>query len=261
MHMNGIFDIDCISFSYGSRTVINSLSANLKAGIFYGILGPNGCGKTTFLDLIAAHQKPSGGCILFKGSDLQHYSAKALSREIALVAQNFYVNFPFTVQEIVMMGRYPFTPRFSALSEKDLAWVHDVMTQTGIDKFKDCFITELSGGERQRVVFSRALAQDTPILILDEATSNLDIRHALQMLNIAADGVRRKGKTVIAVFQDINLAATYCDKLLFMKEGRIIRQGDTKDTLSTDTLLDVFGIRSKVYFDTYANSKQVVFGR
>jgi iron complex transport system ATP-binding protein len=259
--MGAVFDIDRISFAYGNRPIIKTLSARLESGIFYGILGPNGCGKTTFLDLLVNHQKPASGRILFRGTPLRDYSIKALAREMALVAQNFYVNFPFTVQEIVTMGRYPFTPRFSSLSEADGRQVERVMQQTGVDQFKDEFITELSGGERQRVVFTRALAQDTPILILDEATSNLDIRHAIQMLNIAAEGVHQKGKTVIAVFQDINLAATYCDRLLFMKKGRIAAQGKTEAILSENTLFDVFGIQSKVYFDTYANAKQVVFGR
>lgn len=259
--MSRIFDIDHLSFSHGSRTVIDGLSVQLESGIFYGILGPNGCGKTTFLDLLVRHLKPSAGKVIFKGKDLQTYSAKALSREIALVAQNFYVNFPFTVQEIVMMGRYPFVPRFAALSDEDLSLVDSVMSRTGIAPFRDCLITELSGGERQRVVFSRALAQNTPILILDEATSNLDIRHTIRMLNIAAEGVRQEGKTVIAVFQDMNLAAAYCDRLLLIKAGRIAHQGDTEHILSADTIMDVFGIQSKVYFDSYSNSKQVVFGR
>jgi iron complex transport system ATP-binding protein len=259
--MNPVFEMERISFAYGNRKVIESLSTRLESGIFYGILGPNGCGKTTFLDLLTNHQKPASGRILFRGKPLRDYSIKALAREIALVAQNFYVNFPFTVQEIVTMGRYPFVPRFASLSENDWRQVEQVMRKTGVDQFKNGLVTELSGGEKQRVIFTRALAQDTPILILDEATSNLDVRHAIQMLNIAAEGVRRKGKTVIAVFQDINLAATYCDRLLFMKKGRILQQGKTEKILSASTLFDVFGIHSKVYFDTYVNARQVVFGR
>ena len=255
------FEIERISFSYEDRQVIDTLSVGLAAGKFYGILGPNGCGKTTFLDLVVKHRQPSSGNIIYKGKDLQSYSNKDLSREIALVAQNFYINFPFTVKEVVMMGRYPHIPRFGAPSGEDIERVEQIMALTGTCKFRNRFITELSGGERQRVVFSRALAQDTPVLILDEATSNLDIRHTIRMLNIAAQDIREEGKTVIAVFQDLNLAAAYCDELLFMKAGKIVSHGPTEDILTTEVIMNVFGVDSKVYFDTYSNSKHVVFGR
>ncbi len=256
-----IFQIDNITFSYNERQIIDRLSANLKPGKFYGILGPNGCGKTTFLDLLVKHRQPISGNIYYHGNDLSRYSTKELSKEIALVAQNFYINFPFTVKEIVMMGRYPHIPRFASPSPEDVEQVEEIMEKTGVNSFRNRFITELSGGERQRVVFARALAQDTPVLILDEATSNLDINHTIGMLNLAAQGVKKQNKTVIAVVQDINLAASYCEYLLFMKKGRIVAKGPTDSVLTPDTIRSVFNVGSKVYFDTFSNSKQVVFGR
>jgi iron complex transport system ATP-binding protein len=120
-------------------------------------------------------------------------------------------------------------------------------------------VTELSGGERQRVVFARALAQDTPVLILDEATSNLDVGHAIRLLGLAAGRVRRESKTVLAVFQDINQAAAYCDQLIFMSRGRIAAHGETRDVLNPDTVRSVFDVESKVYHDDYADALQVVF--
>jgi len=126
-------------------------------------------------------------------------------------------------------------------------------------EFADRYVTELSGGERQRVVFARALAQDTPVLILDEATSNLDINYTLSLLNLAAGGVQSDAKTVIAVLQDINLAAAYCDYLIFMSNGQIVNHGPVKEILNPEVVGSVFNVDSKVYYDNYSDSLQVVF--
>ena len=157
-----------------------------------------------------------------------------------------------------MMGRYPHMPRFAAPSSDDLNILQDVMQLTEINEFTDRYITELSGGERQRVVFARALAQDTPVLILDEATSNLDINFSINLLNIAEQKVKKNENTVIAVMQDINLAAEYCDYLIFMSGGKIAVHGATETVLNPATLRMVFNIEAKVYHESYSQSLQVV---
>ncbi|OQY53913.1 MAG: iron ABC transporter [Desulfobacteraceae bacterium 4572_88] len=255
-----LFDIHHLFFCYQEKKIIDDLSLSLEPGKFYGVIGPNGCGKTTFPDLISKQRSPAAsGEIIYKGKPISRYSKKALSKEIALVPQNFYINFPFTAKEIVMMGRYPYIPRFSAPSSADLAYVEKIMDATGTSEFEHRLITELSWGERQRVVFARALVQDTPVLILDEATSNFDIRHTIRMLNIVTQGAREAGKTVIAVFQDINMAAIWCDDLIFMKNGKIIAHGPTKTVLDADIIRTVFDVDAKVCFEAYAGAKQVVF--
>ena len=157
------------------------------------------------------------------------------------------------------MGRYPHIARFSRPSAEDADMVREIMEKTGVSEFRGRFITELSGGERQRVVFARALAQDTHVLILDEATSNLDINHSISLLKISAGRMRQKEMTIISVMQDINLAAVYCDYLVFMSEGRIAIHGATQDVLNSDTIRRVFHIDAKVYAESYSNSLQVVF--
>jgi ABC-type cobalamin/Fe3+-siderophores transport system ATPase subunit len=253
------FEINHISFHYADRRVIDDISLALVPGKFYGIIGPNGSGKTTMLDLLARHRLPDEGDISYQGKLLSSFSKKELSKEIALVPQNFYINFPFTVEQIVMMGRYPHIPRFSAPSTDDLNILQSVMQLTEINEFANRYITELSGGERQRVVFARALAQDTPVLILDEATSNLDINFSINLLNIAEQRVRTNENTVVAVMQDINLAAGYCDYLIFMSGGKIAAHGDTRAVLNSETLRAVFNIEAKVYEESYSRSLQVVF--
>lgn len=253
------FELTGVSFSYSEKKVIDDISMSFAPGMFCGIIGPNGCGKTTLLDLFAKHRQPTAGRITYKGRDLGTYSTKELSKEIALVPQNFYINFPFTVREVVMMGRYPHIPRFSAPSAEDISVVQDIMEKTEVSEFTGRFINELSGGERQRVVFARALAQGAHVLILDEATSNLDINHSISLLNICERRMKQQGRTVISVMQDINLAAVYCDYLVFMSRGRIVTHGATRDVLNPATLHKVFNVDAKVYAESYSDSLQVVF--
>jgi len=255
------FEIEDISFSYNDKKAIDGLSLSLNEGKFYGIIGPNGCGKSTLLDLLAKHQTPASGRIVYKKRALAGYSRRVLSREIALVPQNFYINFPFRAEEIVMMGRYPYIPRFSRPSEKDVRIVDEIMKKTQTAEFKHRYITALSGGERQRVVFARAMAQDTPFLILDEATSNLDVNHALSLLELAKRGTENQGKTVIAVMQNMNLAAMFCEELVFMKDGRVVAGGPTDDVLTSETIRSVFGVESRIRYEPYADANQVVFKR
>jgi iron complex transport system ATP-binding protein len=253
------FELNHISFKYANRKVIDDVSIALVPGKFYGIIGPNGSGKTTMLDLLARHRLPDEGDVFYQGKALSSFSKKELSRKIAMVPQNFYINFPFSVKEIVMMGRYPHIPRFAAPSSDDLNILQNVMQLTEINEFADRYITELSGGERQRVVFARALAQNTPVLILDEATSNLDINFSINLLNIAEQRVKANEDTVVAVMQDINLAAGYCDYLIFMSGGKIAAHGATRTVLNPETLRTVFNIEAKVYQESYSQSLQVVF--
>lgn len=255
------FQINNISFFYGEKAVIRELSLILESGKFYGLIGPNGCGKSTLLDILIRVRKPAAGNITFNGKPLEDYSKRALSKALALVPQNFYINFPFTAKEIVTMGRYPHIPRFAKATIEDIRIIEDIMKQTETEPFKNQLISELSGGERQRVVIARALAQDTPFLFLDEATSNLDINHALSLLNLAKEGTEKLNKTVVSVMQDINLAALFCDEFVFMKEGQVVISGPARDTLRSDTLKEVFDVDSKIVNDEYADAMQVIFRR
>ncbi|MCG8552731.1 MAG: ABC transporter ATP-binding protein [Desulfobacterales bacterium] len=248
-----------ICFSYESRAIFSGLSLEIEHGCFHGVLGPNGSGKTTLLDLITGHLKPQSGRILLDGRPLDDLTVAELAKKCALVPQDFRVNFPFTVAQVVMMGRYPHLGRFSAPGAKDRELVARAMAAAGIGNFSLRNVTELSGGERQRVVFARALAQDASCLILDEAASNLDIRHTLSLMALAADRVKNKGLTVISVMQDLNMAARFCRTLLFLKKGRVIAHGPVDEVFTESVIKKVFHVSSRVYFDETLHCKQVVF--
>jgi iron complex transport system ATP-binding protein len=237
--------VENITFAYGARHIFDGLSLGFEPGCFHGIIGPNGSGKSTLVDLLCGHARPARGTVRLDGRPLAAYSRKSLARRIALVPQAMRLDFPYTCAEVVMMGRYPHIPRFTSPGETDRRVVAAVLAETALIELADCRVSRLSGGERQRVVFARALAQETDVLLLDEATAHLDMHHAIGLLNLATRRVARGG-LVVAVFQDVNLAAMYCDRLVCLHAGRVFAQGSTAAVLTSEMLGAVFRVRARV---------------
>lgn len=254
---DSLFELHKVSFAYGNKKVLTDIGLSLPPGKFYGLLGPNGSGKTTLLDLLIANRAPAQGTIHFKGRQLTHFSRRQLAREFSLVPQDFIIGFDYTVLDVVLMGRHPYIPRFGSPSAADLTIAEQAMESIGIAGFAERYVTELSGGEKQRVVVARALAQQTPVLILDEATSNLDISHTLEIFQVVRRRVREQGHTVIGAIHDLNLAAAYCDEIVFLKEGGLFCQGPTKEVMNAENIAEVFGVESRVFLDEYSGAQQV----
>ena len=248
-----------ISFAYDSDMIIKNIDCSFVSGNFYSIIGPNGSGKTTLLDLISGFLQPRSGHIDIDQAPILSLSKKQISKKIALVSQDYTINFPFSVKDVVMMGRHPYIPRFSHPSGSDMERVDKMMEVTGIHHLQDRKINELSGGERQRCVFARALCQDTQVLLLDEAFSNMDINHTLQMLSIVKQSVKEKNQLVISVFHDLNLASSWSNSLLMLKNGEIKAFGNSQDILTQQTIKDVFNVASIVEFNEHVQAKQVYY--
>ncbi len=249
----------CFAYRAGNEAanVLEDIDLALSPGQFYGLIGPNGSGKTTLLDLLTATRALRQGQITFQGKPLADYTKKELSRKIALVPQQFAMGFDFTVAELVLMGRYPHITRFSNPTERDIELVDEAMGVMQIEELRNRFITDLSGGEKQRVVVARALAQDTEVLVLDEATANLDIHHTIEIMHVIRKLVREQGRTVIAAIHDLNLAAAFCDQVIVLKKGRVFSAGPVAEVLTAHTIAEVFQVQAEVRAATPGHPPQI----
>ncbi len=229
-----------VEFGYTSEPLFDGLSVAVEAGEFVGLVGPNGSGKTTFLNLLTRALKPSRGTILVEGENIESYSARSLARKIAVVPQESSFIFPFSVSEIVLMGRAPHLDSIME-SEEDFEIAMEAMRMTEVDHLAARRVTNLSGGEKQGVLIARALAQRPGILLLDEPTAFLDIKHQVDIYDILTRLNEERGMTIVAVSHDLNLAAHYCRRVLVFRRGELMFDGPPEEAITTETVRDVYG--------------------
>ncbi len=235
-----------ISFSVEAKRLLDRVSLQAGRGQFVGLIGPNGAGKSTLLRALARVINCQDGTISVDGTELRSLSARQVASTLALVPQIAPYTQGFTTSELVLMGRYPHLGRLQVEGEADNRIATDAMRATETEPFAERTLDTLSGGERQRVFLARALAQQPHILLLDEPTSNLDILHQLKLLSL----VRRlvdDGMTAIAAIHDLNLAARYCDRLVLLKEGKVVTEGEPADVLRASLIKRAFAVRATVY--------------
>jgi iron complex transport system ATP-binding protein len=238
-------DVDDVSVALGGVTVLDSVSTSVDEGRFVGLVGPNGAGKTTLLRTINGALAPDRGAVHVVGEDVATLGSRATSRLVASVPQSTAIAFEFPVRHVVAMGRTPHIGRFGTRAAADREAVDAAMERAAVTDLADRPVTEVSGGERQRVFLARALAQDTPVLLLDEPTSDLDVNHQVRTLDIVSDLVA-EGRTVVAAIHDLDLAARYCDELRLLYDGRIQAAGPPASVLTDATVESAFGARARV---------------
>jgi iron complex transport system ATP-binding protein len=241
-----MIELQDITFSYDAARVIDGVTFSIDDGEFVGVIGPNGSGKTTLLKLLSKVLRPHSGTIKIKGKDISRISSRELARTIAVVPQESNVLFPFTVREIVLMGRYPHLSALSFEHRQDIDIADETMRTTDVAQFADRLITEVSGGEKQRVIIARALAQQPAAMLLDEPTAFLDIRHQIDVHELLKSLNEKRRMTILCISHDLNLAARYCKRLILLDHGRVAADGSPTDVLTPDNILRVFGVNATV---------------
>lgn len=235
-----LLEILDLTGGYDGAPVLNGISFKVMPGDFLGIIGPNGSGKSTLLRLLSGALTPFSGRVNFSGRSLSSINRKEFCRKTAFIPQDTLIQFPFTVWEIVLMGRIPHLGRLQLEREEDFAACRKALGLTDTLHLKDKDISELSAGERQRVIISRALSQEPVLLFLDEPTSHLDIGHQIQVLDMLRRLNRETRLTIVMVVHDLNLACEYCSRLILLNGGGIFKEGAAEEVLTYQNIESVY---------------------
>ena len=240
-----MIELEHIQVSYGKREILRDINTTIATGCITAVMGPNGCGKTTLLRCIGGLLEPTAGSVAIDGKKVKDYSARALAQKVAFVRQQAQTDFEFSAFETVLMGRNPYQHHLQNESQKDWDIVEQCMKQTNTWHLRLAKPAEMSGGEMQRVMIARALAQKTPVLLMDEPVSNLDIAHQLEIMRL----LRTTDKTVVIVIHDLNLALQFCDRILLIHNGELLFHGPIAEGLTTENISTVYGVKTHMAED------------
>jgi iron complex transport system ATP-binding protein len=241
-----MLDIDNIHFSIDDKKILDGISARFESRKIHGIIGPNGSGKSTLLKNICRIWEPQSGTIVINSRDYTEIPRKELSSLVTLVPQNTTIGFPISVFDIVSMGRNPHLGRFEGLRQKDREIVERSLQQANIYALKDRNINELSGGEGQLAIIARALATEAPLILLDEPTSELDVKHTLEIVEILYE-FKEQGKTILVTIHDLNLARRFCDTISILCRGKLFYSGTPEDAFAEENIKQVFEVNVREY--------------
>lgn len=230
-----VIELKNLNIGYEGKTVIKDINAKIGAGEIIGIIGANGAGKSTLLKTIRGMLPPKSGDTYYFGKNLKEFKDKDIAQKVAYLQQHVEVGFGYTGQDIVLAGRYPYMKWYESESEKDKELALDCMEYTGTRDLADRPMTEMSGGQKQRVLLAKVLAQQTPILFLDEPTTGLDMVYKEEIFRFARD-LADAGKTVLMVVHELDLAAKYCKRIFLLGEGKLLADGKPEEVYTTELL-------------------------
>ncbi|GAA1469174.1 ABC transporter ATP-binding protein [Microbacterium thalassium] len=257
--MTSTLTADAVTLGYGPRVIVEDLSFDVPDGGFTIVIGPNACGKSTLLRSLGRMLAPSSGRVLLDGKSIHRMPTKEVAREVGLLPQSPIAPDAITVADLVARGRYPHQHLLRQWSAADEDAVARALDEVDMLHAADRYVDELSGGQRQRVWIAMTLAQQTPVILLDEPTTYLDISHQIDVLDLCAR-LHESGRTLVAVLHDLNLAARYATHMVAMRAGAIVAQGSPHDVVTPDLLRDVFDLDARVIADP-ENGRPLVIPR
>lgn len=252
-----MIETEDIAFAFNGQSVLDSVSLDVRKGEIVGLIGPNGAGKTTFLRLVSGVLEPDRGSIHLDGDAVGTLSADELGRRISVVPQQTELSFDFSIRDVITMGRNPYQGRLERLQSADRSLVNQAMAQTDTDHLADRPFSAVSGGERKRVLIARAIAQDTPAMLVDEPTASLDINHQVAVFELLR-GLVGDDKAILTAVHDLNLAARYCDRLVLLHDGQVKATGTAEDVLQPKQLHPAYGIDTTVEENPVTGTPMVV---
>ncbi|MGI5337144.1 ABC transporter ATP-binding protein [Streptomyces sp. CA-181903] len=249
---------ESVTLAYDRRVIAEDLSVAIPDNSFTVIVGPNACGKSTLLRALSRMLKPTTGSVLLDGQAIGSYPAKKVARTLGLLPQSSVAPDGITVADLVARGRYPHQGLLRQWSPEDERIVQESMEATRVAELADRHVDELSGGQRQRVWIAMALAQRTPLLLLDEPTTYLDIQHQIEVLDLCAELHEEQGRTLVAVLHDLNHAARYATHLIAMRGGKVVAEGAPNDIVTSELVAEVFGLSCQIIDDPQTGTPLVV---
>jgi iron complex transport system ATP-binding protein len=247
-----------LSLGYGATPIVDGLTVDITTGAITAIVGPNACGKSTLLRGLARLLRPSGGQVILDGTDIAQLRTKDVARRLGLLPQSSIAPEGITVADLVTRGRFPHQTMLRQFSRHDERAVADAMAATGVTAIAGRPVDELSGGQRQRVWVAMVLAQQTPLILLDEPTTFLDIAHQIELLDLFADLNHEQGRTIVAVLHDLNHACRFADEIIAMKAGSIVAHGDPSGVITASLVEEVYGLRCQIIDDPETGTPLVI---
>ncbi|MSS18999.1 ABC transporter ATP-binding protein [Pseudoramibacter porci] len=247
--------VEHLDFSIDKTQILKAIDLNIQKGEFVGLVGPNGCGKSTLLKNIYRIYQPDHGKIYLGGQLVDQVNDKAFAKKMAVMVQENTVEFDLTVIDMVMLGRYAHKRLLQDSSEKDRAIAEKYLDEVGLKGYEERSFLSLSGGEKQRVLLARALSQEAELIVLDEPTNHLDIKYQYQIMNI----LKRQDMTVFTSVHDLNIAALYCDRIVVLKKGKLVKIGTPEEVITPEMIRYLYGIDSEVHMSETTGRPQIQF--
>lgn len=244
-----------ITYSIDGKIIIDGIDISVKEGEFVGIVGPNGCEKSTLLKNIYKVFTPDSGTAFIDGNDLTKLSSIKTAKKMSVMQQENIVDFDMTVYDMVMLGRFAHQKFFSGSSEEDRTIVNEYIKEVGLSGYENRHFLSLSGGEKQRTLLARVLSQKTPVILLDEPTNHLDIGYQYQIMNI----LKRQGLTILCCVHDLNIAAAYCDRIILMKNKKIFNVGTPKEMLTRENIKGLFDTGTHIIENEKTGRLNIIF--